>query len=139
MGPRTLPRRILHAAARDVMMLDARSLKPDRDQIGQSIFKDPIKDTAPVGGAVKNIPSHFQDKVMNNANGYSTLFSDFARVQQELIVPVSFFNHKTDVGEHGFHLGINHAIRWIEFGAILETFSTREFLVKDAAPLCCAT
>jgi len=38
------------------------------------------------------------------------------QIREELEVPIAFLRHTKDVGEHGFHLGINHSIPWMRVG-----------------------
>src|SRR6266478_4691697 len=66
----------------------------------------------------------------------NTLFSaETGHGQDDILIPVSFYDNIWDRGEHGFYRGINRAITWTEFVAILKRSSSRRYPLKDQVPL----
>src|SRR6266446_5707722 len=55
--------------------------------------------------------------------------------QDDILIPVSFYDNIWDRGEHGFYRGINRAITWAKFVAILKWSSSRRYPLKDQVPL----
>ena len=61
--------------------------------------------------------------------------SVFSRNDENVQVPISFFEHVRDNGEQGFCDDINRLIGWSEFAELLTAYSRERYQRKEDAPL----